>query len=913
MVDKNLGLFQNHLSLEISDYKISAFDNIDNYLIVGDEKGNLYTYEINESGIAILNHTKLIKYKIDQIKCLNLSNPRIGLVLSNNILYAYTIPLLDKLADLKIDTYKFTINEKEGQLNQILTVSKKKHLKFYEYKPELTKFVDLKFEEMRMADLPEILEWNGRWICHTVKKKYSLTSTTGDVISPGLEITHAKNVNGLWLIVQKEGIGLFMENANPKNQNPLCFTARPTIVNITIYKNYALSLYDNSIGIFDINDSSPIQEVNIENGFIGRYIISNSKRVFYVVNSVNEKNANFSFQIWELKALAFHKQITKLLNELKIDEALNILNNNVLSSDENKPKKIEKFFLDCSWACLKKNEFKKAHLYAKLTNFNIIEFIYLFSDLLKVKVNDEDRKKLVGINILTGLNEESNKDALMMLCNMLQDKRTYLINNNDIPKDMQKKIVFEKSDNTLIDLSKQDFYLQQVLELIHTTLIKAYVVLKLNIKRISEIIEYDYFTFDYEDLKHFLEKEYSNLNESKVTLAYIYEKKSKYEDALKIWAEFGNKNESNIAFSREACEKTKVILRKCNDKKLFVEYIAWMIIKYTDSAFDLYLSLNNIIPIEGFLSIINNLEKSVSNVKEKFLEYLFLNGGNSERFHTMLAEIYIEKLFKIVKKDSEYDLQSIKDVNFKPILEKLEKLIKNSVYYNPQHILDIIKNSWMVHLEIYLYSKLSMHKEALEKLSHIGVEEKSFEKAEDYCEKAKKDELFEQLFTIISRNYTNNLKNIKMSTKKEEKASYETSNNLYKKQMLNILKRYGENTQLDPFFILEQIPGDWLISDSSLYNYITKIMKTYTHIANRFKIERNLSEMDQLYKESELFMAKNKCVSIGIETICEGCNRKINQKMISVYPNMKVYHQNCVQNPNVCPSTRVDFSKTNFL
>ena len=144
MVDKNLGLFQNHLSLEISDYKISAFDNIDNYLIVGDEKGNLYTYEINESGIAILNHTKLIKYKIDQIKCLNLSNPRIGLVLSNNILYAYTIPLLDKLADLKIDTYKFTINEKEGQLNQILTVSKKKHLKFYEYKPELTKFVDLK-------------------------------------------------------------------------------------------------------------------------------------------------------------------------------------------------------------------------------------------------------------------------------------------------------------------------------------------------------------------------------------------------------------------------------------------------------------------------------------------------------------------------------------------------------------------------------------------------------------------------------------------------------------------------------------------------------------------------------------------------------------------------------------------------
>jgi hypothetical protein len=279
----------------------------------------------------------------------------------------------------------------------------------------------------------------------------------------------------------------------------------------------------------------------------------------------------------------------------------------------------------------------------------------------------------------------------------------------------------------------------------------------------------------------------------------------------------------------------------------------------------------------------------------------------------MLAEMYIEKLFKVIKKDSEYDINSVKDTNFRNVLEKLEKLLRTSNYYNPQHILDTIKSSWMIELEIYLYSKLSMHQEALEKLSFIGLEEKSFEKAEEYCEKAKKNELFEQLFKIIARNYNDNLSKINASSKREEKTSLETINNLYRKQMLNILKRYGENTSLDPFPILEQIPGDWLISDNSLYDYITKIMKTYTHIANRYRIERNLSEMDILYKERDLYNCMNKCVTIGIETICEACNRKINNKMIYVYPNMKVFHHTCAQNIKICPTTRVDFSKTNFL
>ena len=109
-----------------------------------------------------------------------------------------------------------------------------------------------------------------------------------------------------------------------------------------------------------------------------------------------------------------------------------------------------------------------------------------------------------------------------------------------------------------------------------------------------------------------------------------------------------------------------------------------------------------------------------------------------------------------------------------------------------------------------------MHNEALEKLVLISIEEKNFNKAEEYCQKNKKDELYEVLFRIISRNYQVNLTMIKNKTE-TEKFAIEAKNNLYKIQMLNILKRYGENITLDPFAILELIPGEWLISDDNLY------------------------------------------------------------------------------------------------
>ena len=83
-----------------------------------------------------------------------------------------------------------------------------------------------------------------------------------------------------------------------------------------------------------------------------------------------------------------------------------------------------------------------------------------------------------------------------------------------------------------------------------------------------------------------------------------------------------------------------------------------MLIRYPYSAFELFIS-TEIVPVEYFFSTIIGLveiNSANSNLKEKFLEFYIASGSSNERFHTILVESYIQKLFKIKKKMNLYGL-----------------------------------------------------------------------------------------------------------------------------------------------------------------------------------------------------------------------------------------------------------------
>ena len=68
-------------------------------------------------------------------------------------------------------------------------------------------------------------------------------------------------------------------------------------------------------------------------------------------------------------------------------------------------------------------------------------------------------------------------------------------------------------------------------------------------------------------------------------------------------------------------------------------------------------------------------------------------------------------------------------------------------------------------------------------------------KAEEYCKK-NKDGTLTIYFKLLLAMYR----------------SYEDKNVLYKKDIINFLKKYGSDPELDSITVLEMLPDDWLLS-----------------------------------------------------------------------------------------------------
>lgn len=983
MVEKELGLFQNKQCRININFKVTSFDVFERYLLFGDDRGYIFCYEMNETTNDCTLESSVEfekKGKIEQLKVHPVIN--IGYALIGGVLHIFSIPKLDKIykTESNLNIQKFALNNYHSKPNEILLVSKKKNtFKFYEYSQEMRKLLDSKYGELMCPNVPDLIEWYNNYIYIIAKKKSSFIKVeNGKYEKLDYDISYFKNINGPWLVYTNE-IGIFMEKGNPIGRSTIDFGNKP-LVCFNLFKNFIVSLHDCVLKIFDANDAASIQDVNFSNnGTVGRYLTIGNKNVFYIVQNLNDLSNNNpnSYQLFILKELAFNKQIDKLLCDQKYEEALVILNNNINSVDEEKPKKLEQFYLDSAWVLLKKGDFRKSMMYFKLTNFDPLALIYLFVNELRISLDNNTKSDNINnnnnntnsleeyiknmnysIETITSNNTDLIKEALTMLYHLLIDKRNYFLNSykdlyygGSLEKALRsnQKITFMSSEQAIIDLDDYRINLMNNLEIIDTALIKIMVKNCLKFSLIRELIKSEHFYWNNTDIFQFLnfvvnskESRYSNDNSidiAKVAMAYLYEKLEKWENALNIWQDFGQKRESSIEFSLEAKERTKFILNKSQDKDLFKQYVSWMLVKFPDDAFKLFLtSFNEIIQIDYFYTtILGNVDKSYSNLnlKEKFLESYIKTGNINERYHTMLANLYIDKLFSLKPADTELELNFNKinynnnnsnkttssnlEGNIKMYYEKLTNLIKTSNLYDKEHILEKVKDSWMIDIDIYLLSSLNRHSQAIKRLVSISNNEDIIEKAEKYCIETKAlpgFDLLGELFIILCNNYNEAYKALSIIKSDKDKVHLELNLKSLKKGILNLMKKYGDSTnKLDPFLVLNNIPGDWIVSEQTLYEYLIKIIKNSNHMSNKYKIARSLSEISLLYKEKEVIEAKNKSVTIGNETNCEKCGKRIGSTIFVVYPNMKIFHTKCAHNLSICPVTRTDFSKnqTSFI
>lgn len=96
------------------------------------------------------------------------------------------------------------------------------------------------------------------------------------------------------------------------------------------------------------------------------------------------------------------------------------------------------------------------------------------------------------------------------------------------------------------------------------------------------------------------------------------------------------------------------------------------------------------------LVLISEREESDSDVfpyREKYLETVLSRGEPNENFETMLAQLYIEKLFSIQNSSIKDDV--LLPERDQPLRTKLNKFLREKEHYNTSHLLSLVRGSWM--------------------------------------------------------------------------------------------------------------------------------------------------------------------------------------------------------------------------
>ena len=968
--------FFNKLKIsELKGIKISAINAYKDQFIIGDTEGNVQTYEITPKNK--LNEIGKINLK-NKIDCILKSPKRnICYILCSGELLSLNLPSLNNKTQLiKSGIEKIYVNpfNKEYE-NQILTINKKKKLKLYnvEIEQNQVSLNDNKIKEISIDEIPNCSLWvDNFFIYSNISNTFWLNLNTGKSISVEVgAISQILNFGDKIGLVSGE-LTIFMRNGKTIPYTPIS-QGMKDFVYFTQFKNYLIGLNKNIINIFKKGEISCelIETINIEKSEgLGKFIVSSENKVILFFEDDN-KNIN----IFDLKEKPYEDQVNILINKKEFNAGLEILIDNITEDNENKSDIMEQFYLDCGFICLKdeQKEYDLSLKYLNLANFNPFEIIYMFYDSLNIDIIHLDKKKEIiehkNENQLINdksIDAEESKRILTFLTNVLLIKRDYLsgrfksyLKSDDYLKE---KISFLSSKYGKIYLgdSKIEISLKSALDMINKVLIKCMIKLQKNPREIQSVL--DNKTINNEIFENFKEDKFfennQNLDETKFIMAYINEKKERYEEALKVWKYFGTRNVQNDKYLLIGRERTKKIFYKFKENKtlkpeikqiLFRQYIIWLLLKYQNEAFEI-MQKTEIVSVNVFLNEIipeiENIKEEQGFLKEKFLEYCNQNNKN-EDYQTQLLKLYLDKMFNYMPKEKKnIDKENFLEGDLKKYYDMFVKIIKEpDCCYNKKEILEQIENSWLKEPKIYLYSQLGEHDKALNELFNESKLNHNFEEIEKYCQDNMKSNpnIFQNFYKLISELIKNDYQdkidkilgeidkiekklisstqeNMTESEKKEYNEQIlkfkEEIKNLEEKkkpledEMLRILKNYGSINNLDPLYTLNYANEHINVCENNeFFNYLTNIITEITEERNKYKITKNLSQISSFYKEKETMDLKKRYVIVDSNKICALCKKKIGNTIFVIYPNLKIYHSRCIKNLSIDPITGVDFSK----
>lgn len=104
--------------------------------------------------------------------------------------------------------------------------------------------------------------------------------------------------------------------------------------------------------------------------------------------------------------------------------------------------------------------------------------------------------------------------------------------------------------------------------------------------------------------------------------------------------------------------------------------------------------------------------KEVYPYREQYLETILSRGEPNEKFETLLARLYIEKLFEIMPAQVDDPEMMLPDRDI-PLREKLNRFLKTHDLYDTAELLKLVRDSWMKEEQINLLAKDEQYEHAI--------------------------------------------------------------------------------------------------------------------------------------------------------------------------------------------------------
>eukprot|EP00931_Biecheleriopsis_adriatica_P041032 TRINITY_DN23499_c0_g1_i1.p1 TRINITY_DN23499_c0_g1~~TRINITY_DN23499_c0_g1_i1.p1 ORF type:complete len:996 (-),score=246.12 TRINITY_DN23499_c0_g1_i1:28-2979(-) len=133
----------------------------------------------------------------------------------------------------------------------------------------------------------------------------------------------------------------------------------------------------------------------------------------------------------------------------------------------------------------------------------------------------------------------------------------------------------------------------------------------------------------------------------------------------------------------------------------------------------------------------------------------------------------------------------------------------------------------------------------------------------------------------------------------------------YREAALALLLGYAGHNDLPPHEVVSALPSHWTLE--GVAGYLTKCARICLHEQRASMLEENLSSMAYLKTFSAWAKERMRKVTIGGDRCCPVCNRRFVDKdsvgkAFVAYPNETCVHMQCKDDPSVCPKTGRNFS-----